>query len=252
MNLHGLKVLITGGGSGIGLELARLLAVDNEVAIAGRDTSRLERAAADEPTLRLVHLDVTSEASARAAVAAVVRELGGLDVLVNSAGVLHQVSRDDDGAAAAVDAEVAVNLIGPLRMTRLALPYLRRGSGAVVFLSSALALTAAPGLTSYAATKAGIHSAARSLRVELGGTVRVFDVLPPFVDTALARGFGGTKLPPRDVAIDVLEGLRRDRFEIRIGRVNGLAAIVRLWPSAADRIVARELVPAAGRPNGGT
>ena len=135
---------------------------------------------------------------------------------------------------AAVEEEVAVNLLGSLRMTRLALPHLRHSDdGAVVFLSSALALTAAPGLASYAATKAAIHSAARSLRVELAGQVKVFDVLPPFVDTDLARGIGRTKLSAQRVAAEIIDGLRRDRLEIRIGQIGALAVLSRLVPQSS-------------------
>ena len=188
----------------------------------------------------------TSEAESRAALADVIEQLGGLDILVNSAGILRQVALSDAASAAAVETEVAVNLVGSMRMTRLALPYLERADeGAVVFLSSALALTAAPGLASYAATKAAVHSFARSLRAELAGQVRVFDVLPPFVDTALAAGFAGPKVSAATVAADIVDGLRRDRFEIRIGRANALAWMARLWPAAADGIIARELGRAA-------
>jgi uncharacterized oxidoreductase len=250
MDLRNRRVLITGGASGIGLELARLLIEDNHVVVAGRDQGRLERAVAGVHGLQAAHLDVTSEPASRAALADVVDRLGGLDLLVNSAGVLHPVPFEDDAAAPAVEDEVAVNLVGSLRMTRLALPHLRRAEdGAVVFVSSALALTAAPGLASYAATKAAVHSVARSLRAELAGQVKVFDILPPFVDTALATGLGRAKLPARAVAADILDGLRRDRFEIRIGRVKALAMLARIWPTAADRIVAGEL-PRGALPDG--
>jgi uncharacterized oxidoreductase len=110
-----------------------------------------------------------------------------------------------------------------------------------VFVSSALALTASPGLATYAASKAAVHSLARSLRAELAGQVRVFDVLPPFVDTQLATSFGGAKLSTLGVAADIVDGLRRDRLEIRIGRVKALATVGRIWPSMADRIIAGEL-----------
>lgn len=84
MNLEGKRILITGGGSGIGLELARLLEPRNEVVIAGRDMEKLEAARVRTPHLRAVGLDVTSEASARAAIAEIDAALGGLDLLVNN------------------------------------------------------------------------------------------------------------------------------------------------------------------------
>ncbi len=242
MNLKSRKILITGGSSGIGLALGRGLADDNRVVVAGRNPAKLERAAAANPGLRTVRLDVTSEEQSRFAVDWVVEQLGGIDILVNSAGVLRLVGMETDAAARAVEEEVAVNLLGSLRMTRLALPHLRRSAdGAVVFLSSALALTAAPGLTSYAATKAAIHSVAHSLRVELAGQVKVFDVLPPFVDTDLTRGIGRTKVSPQRVADEIIDGLRRDRLEIRIGQIGALAMLSRLAPPVADAIVAREI-----------
>jgi uncharacterized oxidoreductase len=241
MDLRNRRILITGGASGIGLELARRLNDGNHVVVAGRDSAKLEQAVAADPALGAVQLDVTSEASSRAALGDVVERLGGLDILVNSAGIMGPIAFTDAAEAASVEAEVGVNLVGSMRMTRLALPHLERPDGAVVFLSSALALTAAPGLASYAATKAGVHSFARSLRAELAGQVSVFDVLPPFVDTALAAGFDGAKLSPHAVAADIVAGMRRDRFEIRAGRVNALAWMARLSPAAADRIIAREL-----------
>ena len=242
MKLLDRRILITGGASGIGLELARRLSRTSQVVVAGRDAAKLQAAAELEPELSTVQLDVTSEAQSQAALADVIERLGGLDILVNSAGILRQVALSDTAAAAANEAEVAVNLIGSMRMTRLALPFLERADqGAVVFLSSALALAASPGLASYAATKAAVHSFARSLRAEAVEKLRVFDVLPPFVDTALADGFGGTKLQPEDVAAKIVDGLERDQFEIRVGRVNALAYVARLWPAGADRLIAREL-----------
>src|SRR5262245_29264204 len=248
MDLRERRILITGGASGIGLALARLLVEENRVVVASRDPAKLERAAAGVAGLHTAPLDVTSEQASRAALAGVVERLDGLDLLVNSAGVDESGTLEDEAAGPAIEEEVAVNLVGALRMTRLALPHLRRADdGGVVFLSSALALTAAPGLASYAATKAAVHSVARSLRAELAGQVKVFDVLPPFVDTELAAGLGRTRLAPPAVAAAILDGLRRDRYEIRIGRVGALALLARLWPAAADRLVARELgrAPAA-------
>jgi uncharacterized oxidoreductase len=87
MKLEGKKILITGGGSGIGLELARRLAEANQVVIAGRDRAKLERAHAQTPALRTLRLDVTSETEARDAVSWFAGELGGLDLLINNAGV---------------------------------------------------------------------------------------------------------------------------------------------------------------------
>jgi len=118
-----------------------------------------------------------------------------------------------------------------------------------VFVSSAVALVAAPGLAVYAATKAAMHSLSRSLRRELtsgssqrepaSGSIRVFEVLPPWVDTDLARSLRVAKIPPEDVADAVVRGLARDRYQIAVGQIRALLLISRLAPRMADALFAR-------------
>jgi uncharacterized oxidoreductase len=240
MKLAGRRILITGGGSGIGLALARVLAQDNSVVIAGRDEAKLEEARAGDPRLRTLRLDVTSEEDAGRAMGWVQEHLGRLDLLINSAGVFRSGAFDEPGAERAARDDVEVNLLGFVRMTRLALPLLRKSDdGAVVMLSSALALVSSPRMAVYAATKAAIHSLARSLRAELEGEVKVFDVLPPWVESSLSRTVSGAKILPEDVADEIVAGLRKDRFEIRVGRIKQLSVISRISPPLADSIAAR-------------
>ncbi len=245
MKLQGKKILITGGGSGIGLELACRLAGANEVVIAGRDTAKLERARAETPALRTLRLDVTSEDEARDAITWLGHELGGLDLLINNAGVLGAYEFTSAEAATMSVEEVEVNLIGAIRMTRLALPLLEASSEAgVVFMSSAVALAAVPGLAVYGATKAALHSLARSLRAELKGkNVRVVEVLPPVVDTEFARNLDVPKIPASVVAEAIVTGLAGNRDEIRVARVRQLVPVARLVPRLGDRIVQRALQP---------
>ena len=112
----------------------------------------------------------------------------------------------------------------------------------MVFFSSAMALGASPGMAVYAATKAAIHSLARSLRAELRDVVKVFDVLPPWVDTELAQGRGRTKVLAADVADEIVRAIAQDQFEVPIGRIKALGLVSRVSPSLADAILARELV----------
>jgi len=240
MQLTGRRILVTGGGSGIGLALARALAPENTAVIAGRDEGKLEEARAGNPRLQILRLDVTSEQDARLAIEWAEEQLGGLDLLINSAGVFRSGAFDEPGAEQAARDDVEINLLGSVRMTRLALPMLRSSDdGAVVLLSSALALVASPRMAVYAATKAATHSLARSLRAELDGEVKVFDVLPPWVASDLSHNVRGAKVQPERVAEDILAGLRKDRFEIRVGRIKQLALIARISPGLADSIAAR-------------
>ena len=244
MKLEGKRVLITGGGSGIGLALAEhLAACANDVVIAGRDEDKLARVCQVSPQLRRVRMDVTSETDAADGLGWVERELGGLDLLVNSAGVMHGGELGGTGAAATATEELEVNLGGTVRVTRLALPLLARSTEAgVVLISSAVALTAVPGWAVYAASKAALHSLARSLRRELGDAgIGVFEVLPPVVDTELAAGLAVAKMPASEVADVVLAGLRRDRSQIAVGPIRALVPMARVAPRLADRVVIRAL-----------
>ena len=251
MKLEDKRILITGGGSGIGLELARRLADSNKVIIAGRDEAKLERARTQTPTLYTRRLDVTSEDEARAAISWARSEFAGLDLLVNNAGLLRPYALSTDAAAVQSVEDVEVNLIGALRITRLALPLLEASTeGAVIFMSSAVALAAVPGFAVYAATKAAVRSLARSLRAELKPSgIRVVEVLPPVVDTGPVHALNVPKLPPGAVAEAIIAGIERDREEIRVGPVRQLAPLARIAPQLADRIVTKALTPAVPGPS---
>lgn len=246
MKLEDRRILITGGGSGIGLELARRLADGNQVVIAGRDESKLAAARKQIPSLRTLRLDVGSEREARDAIDRLASELGGLDLLVNNAGLLRSYPLAAPDAETKAVEDVQVNVIGIIRMTHLALPLLEKSAdAAVVFMSSAVALAAVPRWSVYAATKAAVHSFARSLRAELADSgIRVFEVLPPVVDTGPVGELHVRKLPPAAVADAIVRGLRRNRSEIRVGSVRQLAPLARIAPRLADRIVTRALTQA--------
>jgi uncharacterized oxidoreductase len=188
---------------------------------------------------------VTSEAEAKDALAWVESELGGLDLLVNSAGVAGSNPLTAPEAAESTARDIDINLGGVVRMTRLALPLLEASGGAgILFISSGMALAAAPGAPVYAATKAAVHSLARSLRAELGPKgIRVFEVLPPMVDTELRRGLDVPKIPVATVVDATLEALARNREEIPVGRVKFLRVAARISPWVADRLAARSLTP---------
>jgi uncharacterized oxidoreductase len=228
------NVLVTGGGSGIGLAIARRLAAGNNVVIAGRDEDRLARAAKEVPELRSVAMDVTDDRSIQAALDRVVRELGGLSLLVNNAGVLLPGSSR---------VEIETNLIGAVRTTELALPLVTAAApdAAVVFISSAVAYTAVPGTPTYAATKAALTSYSRSVRKAIAPGVKVFSVHPPLVDTEAVAALGGAKIPPADVADATLAALERDRYEVGVGQARHLRTLGRALPRLADRIVERGL-----------
>jgi NAD(P)-dependent dehydrogenase (short-subunit alcohol dehydrogenase family) len=221
-----MSALVTGGSSGIGLAIARLLREEGfELTLASRTPEKVEAAAA-ELGAHAVAANVADEEDCRRLVAAHAERFGSLDVLVNSAGVgiaeplesLH---------TRYLDRQLAINLRGLLLVTREAIPLLRTARGLVVNLASIAGVQAAPGLAVYGATKAAVISLTRSLNAELDGDgVRCTAICPGFVETPMTEFTGlpsGEMIRPEDCAEVVRMLLRtspRARFpEIVIERV---------------------------------
>lgn len=184
------SALVTGGSSGIGLAIARMLRGEGYgLTLAARTVERLESAAA-ELDAAPVALDVRDEDACAALVAAHLERHGGLDVLVNSAGV-GIAGRIGDMSAKQFDLQQAVNLRGAFLVTREALPALREARGYVVNLASIAGTIPTPGLASYGAAKAALIALTRSLdREEAENGVRATALCPGFVDTRMAEWTG--------------------------------------------------------------
>ncbi|MBF6149590.1 SDR family oxidoreductase [Nocardia nova] len=248
--LAGRIVAVTGGGQGIGREIAgQLAAAGARVAIGDRDVEAARTTAAELPgQVRAFHLDVTDTASFRGFLAEVTDLWGSFDVLVNNAGVMW-VGAFDTEPEAATERMLAVNLHGVIRGVRLAAPYLRsRGGGHIVTVASAASKLAPPGESTYAATKHGVLGYLTGVREELRDSgVHVSVIMPGVVDTELAIGTdsGATaRLQPDDVAAAVVKVLARPRFEVTIPASIGLLVrTTALLPQALRDRVLRRTVP---------
>lgn len=184
------SALITGGSSGIGLAIARALREDGyELTLASRRAEKIEPAAAELGALGIA-ADVSREEDCERLVAAHRDRYGGLDVLVNSAGI-GIAGKIEDQPAKHVDLQLGVNLRGLLVVTRLALPLLKESKGHVINLASIAGTQPTPVLAVYGATKAAVLAVTRSLNAELEADgVRCTALAPAFVDTPMASWSG--------------------------------------------------------------
>jgi NAD(P)-dependent dehydrogenase (short-subunit alcohol dehydrogenase family) len=184
------SALVTGGSSGIGLAIARMLRDEGyALTLAARKLERLEGAAA-ELDATAVAVDVRSDEDCARLVATHLETHAGLDVLVNSAGV-GVAGRIGDMQTKHFDLQQSVNLRAAFLVTREALPALRESRGYVVNLASIAGTVPTPGLASYGAAKAALISLTRSLdREETDAGVRVTAICPAFVDTPMAEWTG--------------------------------------------------------------
>ncbi len=182
--------LVTGGSSGIGLALARMLRDEGyELTLVSRTADKVAAAAAELGAFA-VAADVSLEDDCERVLAAHTERHGRLDVLVNSAGI-GIGGRVEDMTTKQWDLQFGVNLRGLFLLTRAAIPLLRESRGHIVNLASIAGTLPTPGLAAYGATKAAVISLTRSLNEELDGDgVRALALCPAFVDTPMAAWAG--------------------------------------------------------------
>jgi len=267
----GWRALVTGGSSGIGLELARALVRDGaRVCIAARDEQRLA-AAVRELTACVpaggvapcfVALDVTSPAAIGSGLKAVLAALGGLDLLVNNAGYASPGYIDELDDRVYVDM-MAVNYLGPMRLSRECLRhFIAQGGGRIVNVTSMLGFMGTFGYSAYCASKYALSGYTEALRQDaLPFGVRVHLCYPPTTTTPGLERENQSKPPEAwaiegksrafsaaQVAAAVLGGVRAGKFHVLVGWDSWLIWVAqRFAPGLVrwviDRTLMKELRP---------
>ncbi len=239
MKLNQRTILITGGTSGIGLELAKqLLGRGNAVIVTGRDQDRLDAAAQTLPGIHTFRSDVSDPEAIAVLYESIISGFPALDTLVNNAGIMRNLNLNDDRDLTDVTREIEINLSGPVRMVQQFLPHLKtRQNALIVNVSSGLAFIPLSISPVYCATKAAIHSFTQSLRAQLSGTgITVVELAPPGVETPLFRGEfaeemkGQKGMDVKVLARHAIAGIEAGKLEIRPGLSNVLKMMSRVAP----------------------
>ena len=256
-NFHGKRVLVTGGAKGIGRETVRLFAQNGaRVAMTGRDTGALRRQAEQfgREGLEVLALagDVTSLEECRAAIQATEERFGGLDVLVNNAGMSMR-GMFEQTSLELFRTVMDINFTGAVSMTRLALPQLLQSKGSVVFVSSLSGLHGLPGIAPYSAAKMALTGFSQALRCELSprgvhvgilyvsftendSDKTIYDAEGNRIQLQRARN-GSTQL---DVAHAVVQMVRHRRRSVIMTPLGKLAALAyTLLPGLSERLITR-------------
>lgn len=241
MQLTGNTLLITGGTSGIGYELTQqFYALGNQLIVIGRNTDRLDRLREAFPGLTTYPCDVAVAEQRLQLIDRIRQSHPELNVLINNAGIQYnyEIGRHPD-AVARIAEEVETNLVAPLTLTALCLPILmQQNHSAVVNISSGLGLVPKQSAPVYCGTKAGLHIFTKALRYQLAqSSVKVFEVIPPLVDTPMTQGRGEGKLSTDQLVREFLIAFRKDVPEINIGKVKLLRGLHRVFPRLAERML---------------
>lgn len=246
-------VLITGGSSGIGLALAvKFLNHHNTVIITGRDLEKLSRIKSTIPKIHAIQSDVTKEEDVRALVEQVKDKFGGVDVLINNAGIMNLVDAGNDHNDLQKQLiEIDINYNSPIRLLHYFLPLLKRSKNAVlVNVSSGLAYIPFAQAPVYSGTKAALHFWTKSIRPQLKAHgIKVIELLPPVVDTPLAHGADIAEdeflkpMPPEQLATVFWKGYVKGAEEITPGISKALKVMRRLAPKFMYNQLNKQPIP---------
>lgn len=246
MKMSGRTVLITGGSSGIGLELARqLIERGNTVLVTGRDQAKLEQARQQLPALHTFQSDVRDPGSIQALFAAVTAQFPALDTLVNNAGIMRNIKLLEQRALDDLTDEIDINLNGPMRMIQQFLGFLlKRPNGLIVNVSSGLAFIPFPAAPVYSASKAALHAYTQCLRAQLQrSSVTVVELAPPGTETPLLRAEFAVEMQNEkgmDAALMVQQCIR----QIEAGQLEicpGLSKVLKVARRVAPNVMFKQM-----------
>jgi len=239
MKTTGNIVLVTGGSAGIGFEIARVFSEqNNHVIITGRNEMRLRIAAAKLQNVTPIVCDVTVQDDVDKLADFLQKNFPDLNVVINNAGKAFYYKLDgENNAFKNAEEEILTNFLSIIRLNQKLLPLLKKaGSAAIVNVSSIAAFVPNHVLPTYAASKAALHSYSQSLRITLENATRikVFELMPPLVNTDFSQEIGGANgIPPKLVAEDLIHAMEDDTYEIHVGKTAQLYQLFHHDPAGA-------------------
>lgn len=220
-------VLIIGGSAGIGLAVAeKLTEAGNKVIITGRSQERLDAALKLLPGASAFRADISSEADTRALLDHIKSDFPKLNMVINNAGQAYKydIATSENAFEKALD-EITTNYLAIVRLNELLLPLLQENHDPVIVNVSSVVAFVPGQLTTYSASKAALHSYTQSLRIALERTssVKVFELMPPLVNTAFSAPINGENgIAASQVADEFLQAIENDIYEIRVGNTQAI------------------------------
>lgn len=247
MELNNNTILITGGTSGFGYEFAaRLLDLGNTVIITGRDQAKLDQTKMKLPKIHTFQSDVSDPEQIERLYTQVTSQFPELNMLINNAGEMRKISLHDTSIDLLnITREIEINLIGPIRMIQQFLPHFKqKKSAAILNVTSGIALLPLPISPIYGASKSGLRSYTKSLRVQLKNTgIKIFELIAPGAKTPLNNKFVSTEgynekmmMEPDQLIEAAIKGLQKDKYEI----YPGMAGIMRIMSRIAPGFMLKQ------------
>jgi uncharacterized oxidoreductase len=212
VKMTGNTILITGGGSGIGLALAEeFVRLDNRIIVAARSPEKLKLA--ENKGLETIKADISEAESIQTVSRKLIEEFPETNVVIHNAAICKFEDLVQGGSTTVQEETIATNVLGPMRLNNAILPHLlKQRSATIIIITSGLGFVPSAFYPTYSATKAALHSYSQSLRFQLKDTpISVIEIVPPYVQTQLGGTFQATDpnaMPLSDFISEVMQILK--------------------------------------------
>lgn len=241
MKLTGNTILITGGSSGIGLALVKsFYQLGNKIIIVARDIDKLKEVKSQFPEIDIFRCDLTKQTDIDGMIVFIEQNYPNLNMLFNNAAIQYNYEFSEElNLVNKIEYEISANLTSTIKLCGLFLSILLKNrNAAIVNVSSGLAISPKKSAPVYCATKAAIHNFTKAFRYQMEGTnIKVFEIIPPLVDTAMTEGRGKDKISPEELVKEFLNDFKKNKEESYIGKSKLLKFINRVSPKLSDRIL---------------
>lgn len=249
MILNNNTILITGGTSGIGFEIAKqLISKNNTIIVTGRNKEKLQSVTDRLPGVVPMHGDISNPDDVRKLYEKISKAYPKLNILINNAGIMDTINlQNHELSLGALTREIDINVKGSIWMNDMFLPLLKQNdNAATVTVTSGLAFVPLPISPVYCASKAALHSYTLSLREQLRNTnVKAFELAPPATETELLAGFneedmkGIATMSVEDMVHFFVKQFEKDTYEICPGQAKQLRFMSRFFPSFINKQLAK-------------
>jgi uncharacterized oxidoreductase len=241
MQLQQNTILITGGTSGIGLELVhKFYSLKNKIIVTSSNQNNLDNLKIEFPEIEIILCDLANDMSVHALIQKCLTDFGEINIVINNAGMQHNYNWiDEDNGFDKIENEIRINLTSPMKIMYGLLSLLStKKSSAIVNVSSGLAFAPKKSAPIYCATKSAIHTGTKALRYQLEkSNIKIFEIIPPLVDTKMTKGRGSGKITTTQLVDEFLVNFKKDKFESNIGKTKLLRLLQRILPQVADNLL---------------
>lgn len=240
MYIFNKNIILSGGTSGIGYELVKILHKDNHLTVISSNSENLLKLKNEFPDIKIIKIDLSKNECVYNGCKAIIQKSPCIDILINNAAIQNTPQfTDNEFCYDTIDKEVSINFTSICQITSKLLPALMKSNKSFILnINSALSLAPKKESAVYCATKAALNSLSKSLGYQLEQiNVNVLQAFLPLIETPMTHGRGAKKQTSEFAAFKIIHGLRDEVKNNYIGKVRLLKILMMISPRIVDKIM---------------